>query len=251
MMQHAACGLASMLRGMLRLHSCSAVRSAVASMHVAWCIQLAQCCSAPARRLAAQGSRQRCPVAAPTCSNACQLPPRLYVMQLSKEVRALRTHEAALLAGYHTYLKALLQVGGLGWPGMLAELAPVALAAAEGALPLPLPAKARGLFIYCWFHLQAYKGSNGGQAPLQQGRIAVKCMAGLLEAAPHFNYRSGEGPECACRWVGWQPSGVAFAGMPMMRMLFKHGNPLWLWPAPACRPAASAGGVPAAQGPAD
>ena len=108
-----------MLRGMLRLHSCSAVRSAVASMHVAWCIQLAQCCSAPARRLAAQGSRQRCPVAAPTCSNACQLPPRLYVMQLSKEVRALRTHEAALLAGYHTYLKALLQVGGLGWPGML------------------------------------------------------------------------------------------------------------------------------------
>lgn len=39
--------------------------------------------------------------------------------------------------------------------------------------------------------LQAFKGSNAGQAPLQQGRIAVKCMAGLLEAAPHFNYRSG------------------------------------------------------------
>ena len=44
----------------------------------------------------------------------------------------------ALLAGYHTYLKALLQVGGpgLAWPGWLPELAPVALEeAAEGALP--------------------------------------------------------------------------------------------------------------------
>ena len=45
--------------------------------------------------------------------------------------------------------------------------------------------------------LQAFKGGDGGgggrggaPAPPQQGRIAVKCMAGLLESAPHFNYRS-------------------------------------------------------------
>jgi len=32
------------------------------------------------------------------------------LLQLSKEVRALRDYEAALLDGYHTYLKGLLRV---------------------------------------------------------------------------------------------------------------------------------------------
>jgi nucleolar complex protein 3 len=82
--------------------------------------------------------------------------------QLSKEVRALRAHESALLDSYHAYLKALLR---------------------------------------------AFKASNAGDAPIQQGRVAAKCMAGLLEAAPHFNYRSGgqiwsvqlpEDPACMC-----------------------------------------------------
>lgn len=30
---------------------------------------------------------------------------------------------------------------------------------------------------------------------MQHGRVAIKCMAGLLLAAPHFNYRSGESEE--------------------------------------------------------
>ncbi|KAL4433583.1 hypothetical protein ABPG75_000024 [Micractinium tetrahymenae] len=65
--------------------------------------------------------------------------------KLSKEVRALRAYERALLDGYHTYLQALQQ---------------------------------------------AFQRSSSGQAQAQHGRIAVKCMAGLLQAAPHFNYRS-------------------------------------------------------------
>ncbi|PSC74530.1 nucleolar complex 3-like protein isoform X2 [Micractinium conductrix] len=37
---------------------------------------------------------------------------------------------------------------------------------------------------------RAFKRSSAGHEPAQQGRIAIKCMAALLEAAPHFNYRS-------------------------------------------------------------
>lgn len=40
--------------------------------------------------------------------------------------------------------------------------------------------------------LQALKASTAGRAPVQQGRVAAKCMAALLAAAPHFNYRSGK-----------------------------------------------------------
>lgn len=65
--------------------------------------------------------------------------------KLSKDVRALKVYEKALLDGYHTYLQALQQT---------------------------------------------LKRSSSGQAPLQHGRVAIKCMAGLLLAAPHFNYRS-------------------------------------------------------------
>ena len=58
--------------------------------------------------------------------------------------------------------------------------------------------------------LQAFRGSSASQAPLQQGRIAVKCMAGLLEAAPHFNYRSGVreglplGQACGVTVISWR-----------------------------------------------
>jgi hypothetical protein len=84
-----------------------ASNEAATLQHAGCCSQR---CSAPSWQLAVRSSRQRSWMAAPKCNNACQLPCCWCVMQLSKEVRALRTHEAALLAGYHTYLKALLQV---------------------------------------------------------------------------------------------------------------------------------------------
>ena len=55
-----------------------------------------------AAALAAPGATR-----APT-SRSCTLA-RLPLVQLSKEVRALRTYEAGLLDAYHTYLKALLK----------------------------------------------------------------------------------------------------------------------------------------------
>ena len=38
--------------------------------------------------------------------------------------------------------------------------------------------------------LAALTATRRGKAPLAHGRIAVKCMAGLLAALPHFNYAS-------------------------------------------------------------
>ena len=38
--------------------------------------------------------------------------------------------------------------------------------------------------------LQAAQQSQSGKQPIQQGRIAVKCMAALLVSLPHFNYTS-------------------------------------------------------------
>lgn len=37
---------------------------------------------------------------------------------------------------------------------------------------------------------QAAKQARSGAQPVQHGRIAVKCMATLLTALPHFNYTS-------------------------------------------------------------
>lgn len=101
---------------------------------------------------------------------------RACALQLSKEVRALRTYEASLLDSYHTYLKGLLRVSDTAVRALAMRVATCVLC---------------GTHLFHSAVTQAYKTSNSGQAPLQQGRIAVKCMAGLLEAAPHFNYRSG------------------------------------------------------------
>ena len=113
-----------------------AVQPAVVSMHACMHACSWQCCGAPGvQHIASSSGAGWLPLPLTTLSSCLSV----WMPQLSKEVRALRTHEAALLAGYHTYLKALLQVGGpgLAWPGWLPELAPVALEeAAEGALPL-------------------------------------------------------------------------------------------------------------------
>ena len=44
------------------------------------------------------------------------------------------------------------------------------------------------------FHVyaQALESSRRSAAPPAHGRVAIKCMAGMLAAAPHFNYASGE-----------------------------------------------------------
>lgn len=122
-------------------------------------------------------------------------PPSLCVPQLSKEVRALRTHEAALLDAYHAYLKGLLKVRPPSAScGRLHTLSGAALCSTSSTThQLSLTSSAA---CVAWPCLQAFKGSTDGQGPLQQGRIAVKCMAGLLEAAPHFNYRSGTHTVC-------------------------------------------------------
>lgn len=123
--------------------------------------------------------------------------------QLSKEVRALRAYESALLDCYHTYLKGLLKVRLLGGPCPQAAGQICVLCTHRVKQELTLR------FECLLATLQAFKGSNGGQVPLQQGRIAVKCMAGLLETAPHFNYRSGAnhgGALCvACMHQGLGP----------------------------------------------
>ena len=82
---------------------------------------------------------------------------------------------------------------------------------------------------------QAFNASNAGHAPIQQGRVAVKCMAGLLEAAPHFNYRSGGQALTVVLSSG--PGVHVQQACPIQSVLdFK------------CRSASSACGTPASQG---
>eukprot|EP00887_Chlorella_sp_A99_P004044 scaffold11.g4044.t1 len=71
-------------------------------------------------------------------------------MAVSKEVQKQRDHEAALLSGYQTYLKALLE---------------------------PLRKK------------DGSAAGGGGGAPAT-ARLAVRCMARLLTGHPNFNYTS-------------------------------------------------------------
>lgn len=62
-----------------------------------------------------------------------------------------------------------------------------------GALTALCPAATLRLRLLCLPQktiLQAAQQARSGQQPVQHGRIAVKCMASLLVALPHFNYTS-------------------------------------------------------------
>ncbi|KAI8469899.1 MAG: nucleolar complex-associated protein-domain-containing protein [Monoraphidium minutum] len=79
-------------------------------------------------------------------------------VRASKEVQALRDHEAALLKAYQGYLKTLL--------------------AAAAAAPPRGGGSAGG----------GASGGKGVESALASARVAVRCLAGLLEARPGFNY---------------------------------------------------------------
>ncbi len=83
-------------------------------------------------------------------------------MRVSKEVQATRDYEAALLRGYQAYLKTLLAAADAGPRTAAGKARPAAGAAA------------------------AHGGTQ--HSALLGARVAVRCMAGLLEALPHFNY---------------------------------------------------------------
>jgi nucleolar complex protein 3 len=51
-------------------------------------------------------------------------------------------------------------------------------------------------YLKLLFHVTERAVFDTGLVP--ESRLAVKCMAGLLQAAPHFNYRSGALPALTC-----------------------------------------------------
>lgn len=85
-------------------------------------------------------------------------------MRVSREVQALRDHEAALLRGYQAYLRRLVAAlqgtdgGGIGGNG------------GKGS-------KGKG-----------GGGDSGVGGGLTHARVAARCMSSLLGALPHFNY---------------------------------------------------------------
>lgn len=85
---------------------------------------------------------------------------------VSKDVRALRDYESALLRGYQAFLRTLLSKAQAKPPPQMAAAAP------------PLPAGAK----------PPKPSKQAAAATLADSRVAVRCMCLLLSSLPHFNF---------------------------------------------------------------